>query len=161
MRWLVEVTSIDKTDSQSVTVEAESWQRALQSARAQRGESGPISGFSIELLDDGYRAVDPMARLRYVVKRARTEELLRNALSVLADNGLTLLELAPLLTNAAFDGFLDRVFSPTLNLDDVPVLGVLGRSLLGHRVGGRGHFMLGVGCGYMLTRFGIGPFVMA
>ena len=70
MRWLVEVTSIDKTDTQSVVVDAESWQRALQGARAQRGESGPISGFSIELLDEGYRAVDPMARLRYVVKRA-------------------------------------------------------------------------------------------
>jgi Cdc6-like AAA superfamily ATPase len=33
---------------------------------------------------------------------ARTEELLRNALYVLRDNGLTLLELSPLLTNAAF-----------------------------------------------------------
>jgi hypothetical protein len=32
----------------------------------------------------------------------RTEELLRNALLALSDNGLTLLELAPLLTNAAF-----------------------------------------------------------
>src|SRR5713226_6859545 len=35
---------------------------------------------------------------------ARTEELLRNSLHVLADNGLTLLELGPLLTNAAFRG---------------------------------------------------------
>ena len=33
---------------------------------------------------------------------ARTEELLRNALFVLSANGLTLLELAPLLTHAAF-----------------------------------------------------------
>jgi hypothetical protein len=33
---------------------------------------------------------------------ARTEELLRNALQVLADNNLTLLELAPLLTDATF-----------------------------------------------------------
>jgi hypothetical protein len=33
---------------------------------------------------------------------ARTEELLRNSLHVLADNNLTLLELAPLLTGAAF-----------------------------------------------------------
>src|SRR3954467_530530 len=69
MRWNVEVTAIDKTESQAVVVEAESWQRALQAARARRGESGPISGFSIELLDEGYRAVDPMARLRYTVKR--------------------------------------------------------------------------------------------
>lgn len=33
---------------------------------------------------------------------ARTEELLRNSLHVLADNSLTLLELSPLLTHAAF-----------------------------------------------------------
>jgi hypothetical protein len=33
---------------------------------------------------------------------ARTEELLRNALHVLSDNRLTLVELAPLLTNSAF-----------------------------------------------------------
>jgi hypothetical protein len=33
---------------------------------------------------------------------ARTDELLRNTLLVLAENGLTLLELAPLLTDAAF-----------------------------------------------------------
>jgi hypothetical protein len=33
---------------------------------------------------------------------ARTEELLRNTLHVLADNGLTLLEVAPLLTSAPF-----------------------------------------------------------
>lgn len=33
---------------------------------------------------------------------ARTEELLRNSLHVVSDNGLTLLELAPLLTNFAF-----------------------------------------------------------
>jgi hypothetical protein len=41
---------------------------------------------------------------------ARTEELLRNSLHVLADNGLTLLELSPLLTNAAFrETCLNRV----------------------------------------------------
>jgi hypothetical protein len=41
---------------------------------------------------------------------ARTEELLRNSLHVLADNGLTLLELSPLLTSAAFrENCLNRV----------------------------------------------------
>src|SRR5262245_30336298 len=70
MRWQVEMTPIGKTDAQAVVVEAESWQKALQGARALRGESGPMSGFSIELLESGYRAVDPMARLVYVVKRA-------------------------------------------------------------------------------------------
>ncbi|MBX3219548.1 MAG: hypothetical protein KF795_03445 [Labilithrix sp.] len=70
MRWVVEVSSLGKTDLQKFCVEAESWQRALQAARAQRGEEGPMSGFSIELLDEGYRAVDPVARVRFVVKRA-------------------------------------------------------------------------------------------
>ena len=75
MRWHVEVTSMDKADTTSVIVEAQSWQRALQAARASRGESGPISGFSIELLDEGYRAVDPLGRLRYDVTRAVDDEV--------------------------------------------------------------------------------------
>jgi len=70
MRWLVEVSALGKTDLQKFCVEAESWQRALQAARSQRGEDGPMSGFSIELLEEGYRAVDPLARVRFVVKRA-------------------------------------------------------------------------------------------
>src|SRR5258708_39927083 len=70
MRWLVEVTSLGKDERESLHVEAETWQKALQVARTQRGESGPMSGFSIELLDDGCRAVDPMSRLRYEVRRA-------------------------------------------------------------------------------------------
>ena len=70
MRWLVEVSALGKSDQQKFCVEAESWQRALQAARAKRGEDGPMSGFSIELLEEGYRAVDPLARVRFVVKRA-------------------------------------------------------------------------------------------
>jgi hypothetical protein len=70
MRWLVELTSIGKSDTQSICVEADSWQRALQAVRTSRGDTSPMSGFSIELLEDGYRAVDPMARLRYVVRKA-------------------------------------------------------------------------------------------
>jgi hypothetical protein len=70
MRWLVEVTALGKTDKESLHVEAESWQKALQAARSQRGDTAPMSGFSIELLDDGCRAVDPMSRLRYQVRKA-------------------------------------------------------------------------------------------
>jgi hypothetical protein len=70
MRWLVEVTALGKSEKQQVFVDAESWQKALQAARSQRGEAGPMSGFSIELLDEGCRAVDPMSRLRYEVRRA-------------------------------------------------------------------------------------------
>src|SRR5215472_4437614 len=73
MRWLVEVTSLGKADKESLSVEAESWQKALQAAREQRGESAPMSGFSIELLDDGCRAVDPASRLKYEVHRAPDE----------------------------------------------------------------------------------------
>jgi GAF domain len=73
MRWLVEVMTLGKTERESLHVDAESWQKALQAARAQRGESAPMSGFSIELLDDGCRAVDPMSRVRYEVRRAPGE----------------------------------------------------------------------------------------
>jgi hypothetical protein len=38
MRWQVEMTPIGKTEAQSVIVEAESWQKALQGARHLRGE---------------------------------------------------------------------------------------------------------------------------
>jgi hypothetical protein len=58
MRWLVEVTSLGKPEKDSLYVDADSWQKALQVARTLRGEGDPMSGFSIELLDDGCRAVD-------------------------------------------------------------------------------------------------------
>jgi hypothetical protein len=70
MRWLVEVSSLGNVDKQSFFVDAESWQRALQEARAKRGEGGSMSGFSIELLDDGCRAVDPTKKLKFTVTRA-------------------------------------------------------------------------------------------
>ncbi len=70
MRWLVEVTALGKSERESLSVEADSWQKALQAARGQRGDTAPMSGFSIELLDDGCRAVDPMSRLKYEVRKA-------------------------------------------------------------------------------------------
>jgi hypothetical protein len=70
MRWLVEVTSLGKSDKESLFLDADSWQKALQAARAQRGDTAPMSGFSIELLDDGCRAVDPVSRVRYDVRKA-------------------------------------------------------------------------------------------
>ncbi len=70
MRWLVEVTSLGKTEKDSLYVDADSWQKALQVARSLRGESEPLSGFSIELLDEGCRAVDPVSRMSYEVHRA-------------------------------------------------------------------------------------------
>ncbi len=73
MRWLVEVTSLGKSDKESLFLDADSWQKALQAARAQRGDNAPMSGFSIELLDDGCRAVDPVSRVRYDVRKAPEE----------------------------------------------------------------------------------------
>jgi hypothetical protein len=70
MRWLVEVTSLGKSDKESLFLDADSWQKALQAARSQRGDNAPMSGFSIELLDDGCRAVDPVSRVRYEVRKA-------------------------------------------------------------------------------------------
>ncbi len=73
MRWLVEVTSLGRTEKDSLYVDAESWQKALQVARTLRGETDPMSGFSIELLDEGCRAVDPATRISYEVRRAPEE----------------------------------------------------------------------------------------
>jgi hypothetical protein len=70
MRWIVEVSSIGKIDKQAYCVDSESWQRALQAARGLRDDHAPMTGFSIELLDEGFSAVDPMTRLRYFIKRA-------------------------------------------------------------------------------------------
>ncbi len=70
MRWLVEVTSLGRTEKDSLYVDADTWQKALQVARTLRGETEPMSGFSIELLDEGCRAVDPATRISYDVQRA-------------------------------------------------------------------------------------------
>ncbi|WP_437288705.1 GAF domain-containing protein [Sorangium sp. So ce406] len=51
-------------------VEAAQWQPALQKARALRGDDGPLNNFSVDLLETGYRAIDPATRVRYVVQRA-------------------------------------------------------------------------------------------
>jgi len=69
MRWIVEVSPIGSKESQSYCVDADSWQKGLQAARKIRGDNAPMSGFSIELMNDGCRAVDPASRLRYEVKR--------------------------------------------------------------------------------------------
>src|SRR6185312_5383172 len=72
MRWYVEISALGVKPGTTTTlcVEAPQWQPALQKARALRGDNGALSNFSIELLDDGYRAIDPATRLRYVVRRA-------------------------------------------------------------------------------------------
>lgn len=72
MRWFVEISSIGAPADSPVKmcVEAAQWQPALQKVRSLRGEEGPLGHFSIEVLDEGYRAVDPMTRQRYFVRQA-------------------------------------------------------------------------------------------
>src|SRR5258706_9408304 len=71
MRWFVEVSRVGENSSdEKYCVEAKAWQSALQEARKLRGDSGPLSKFSIELLDQGYRAVDAELKIRYFVNNA-------------------------------------------------------------------------------------------
>ena len=75
-------------------------------------------GLNVLEAQDGQQSYVQLAEFAQILKArwhldsfgARTEELLRNSLHVLADNNLTLLEIAPLLTSAAFRaGCLNRV----------------------------------------------------
>ena len=71
MRWFVEVASSSQKEApEKWVVEATQWQPALQAARSLRGEAAEMTGFSIELLEDGFKAIDPATFVRYVVRRA-------------------------------------------------------------------------------------------
>ena len=60
MRWLVEVTSLGRTEKDSLYVDAECWQKALQVARTLRGET-----------DADERLLDRAARRRVPRRRSR------------------------------------------------------------------------------------------
>lgn len=73
MRWFVEVSSLSApagTVDRRHTVEAATWQGALAQARSAGGDAGPLANFTIEVLPDGYRATNALARTRYVVAKA-------------------------------------------------------------------------------------------
>ena len=71
MRWFIEVSRLgEDTPIDRYCLEAKQWQAALQESRKRRGDTGPLSKFSIELLEHGYRAVDPAQQIRYVVNKA-------------------------------------------------------------------------------------------
>ncbi|HEY3592927.1 MAG TPA: hypothetical protein VGL13_03605, partial [Polyangiaceae bacterium] len=73
MRWFVEVAEGSHDAVERWVVEAAHWQPALKEARSLRGEAGETSGFSVELLEDGFRAIDPSTLVRYVMRRAPEE----------------------------------------------------------------------------------------
>ncbi len=82
MRWYVEVSTIgDSAAPGRICVEAAQWQAALETARRLLNEQSPLSKFSIEVLDEGYRAVNPALRARYVIKRAPPNAVLTDETS--------------------------------------------------------------------------------
>lgn len=71
MRWLVEVSRVsDGSSTERYCIDARRWQSALQEVRRLRGDEGPLPKLTIELLDAGYRAIDPELKVRYVVSEA-------------------------------------------------------------------------------------------
>jgi hypothetical protein len=68
MRWLVSVTSLGKTESEPLQIEADTWQGALQVARVGRGDGESLGSLTIEVSDAGCRAVDASSLLRYEVR---------------------------------------------------------------------------------------------
>lgn len=74
MRWFVEVSSIgDGSASEKLCIEAKQWLTALEEARRLRGEPDALSKFSIEVLDEGYRAVNAALNTRYLVRPAPSD----------------------------------------------------------------------------------------
>lgn len=88
MRWFVEISTSESAEAQErLVVEAAQWQPAILAARASRGESGGLTGFAIEILDDGFRAVDPRTRVRYLVRRAPDDTPLTGTSAPSSDTG--------------------------------------------------------------------------
>jgi len=88
MRWFVEVSRVGENGvADEYCVEAKQWQAALQEARKLRGDSGALSKFSIELLDRGYRAVDPSLKLRYLINEAPPDAPLTGSSEASKKNG--------------------------------------------------------------------------
>ncbi|MEO8905481.1 MAG: hypothetical protein ABI488_23440 [Polyangiaceae bacterium] len=95
MRWFVEVSRVGENNlAEKYCVDARQWQAALQEARKLRGDTGALSQFSIELLDSGYRAVDPALRLRYLVNQAPDDAALSETTTVAVAAGAAVASVA-------------------------------------------------------------------
>jgi hypothetical protein len=71
MHWLVEVSRVGEDSAlERYCIDARRWQSALQEARRLRGDAGALPKLTIELLDHGYRAVDPALKVQYLVTEA-------------------------------------------------------------------------------------------
>jgi hypothetical protein len=80
MRWFVEISRLGAAaPNETLCVEAGQWQPALKAARKLGGEGEALSSFSIELLDDGYRAIDASTRTAYLLRKAPADAPLTGA----------------------------------------------------------------------------------
>ncbi|NOU32513.1 MAG: hypothetical protein HOO96_31800, partial [Polyangiaceae bacterium] len=74
MRWVVDVSVAgDPAATKSFTFMADSWHKALLQARTALGDEGALGDFSIDLLKEGYRAVDPRTRRRFVIRATNAD----------------------------------------------------------------------------------------
>ncbi len=74
MRWVVDVSVAgDPAATTSFTFMADSWHKALLQARTALGDEGALGDFSIDLLKEGYRAVDPRTRRRFVIRATNAD----------------------------------------------------------------------------------------
>jgi hypothetical protein len=74
MRWLVSVTSLGKSESEPLQIEADTWQGALQLARAGRGDGESLGSLSISVSETGCRAIDASSLLSYDVRPLGDDE---------------------------------------------------------------------------------------
>ncbi|HEU4404022.1 MAG TPA: hypothetical protein VFS43_01825, partial [Polyangiaceae bacterium] len=70
MRWYVALLSEGPEPAANLVVEATSWQGALQSAFELRGEQVSLEQIAVELIPDGYRAVNTETRATYELRKA-------------------------------------------------------------------------------------------
>jgi len=70
MRWFVDITPIGGGSTEKLCLEAGEWQAALKNARDKKGHDAPVGELSVEVLDDGFRAVDKTAKVKYLVRKA-------------------------------------------------------------------------------------------
>jgi hypothetical protein len=102
MHWLVEVSRVgEEAASERYCIDARRWQSALQEARRLRGDAGALPKLTIELLDHGYRAVDPVLKVRYVVTEAPPDmPLTEGAQVVMSTRPPAAVEMLPQTTSA-------------------------------------------------------------
>src|SRR4051812_10403062 len=123
MRWFVEVSRVGENSSdEKYCVEAKQWQAALQEARKLRGDSGPLSKFSIELLDQGYRAVDAELKIRYFVNNAPADAPLTESNGSSSKVAVTATAATPGETAAPPRAKLASVRPPSIEAVPIPLI---------------------------------------